>query len=431
MDMSESLNQPNVRPQGIHIMAKPNGPLCNLCCKYCFYTEKEALFPKGENYRMSDEILNAYIRNNLALNSTAPEIPFVWQGGEPTLSGIDFFRKVVRVQKACAGHQQIKNSLQTNGTMLTDEWCAFLKEHNFMVGISLDGPENIHDRYRVDRGDGPTFHKVMRGLKLLQKHGVEYNVMACVAKETAHNPLDVYHFFKSEGVKFMQFFPIVERHADSHAQQCGFRLAGPSSLDKKEENVHVTDWTVEPEKYGDFLVAVFDDWVRNDVGNVFVMNFEWALNAWIGNASPVCLFAKQCGNSIVMEHNGDIYACDHSVYPQHKLGNILTDDPLEAVGKLRQSGFGVIKETALPRWCLECDVLAACHGGCPKHRFASTCYDEPGLQYLCPGYKKFFLYIRKYLKIMTQLLENGLPVSYVMKAVKGPLVIRSKQCAKK
>ncbi len=429
--MSDSVQQQNVRPQGLHIMAKPNGPLCNLRCEYCFYTEKEALFPKGENYRMPDDILTAYIEKYIALNNTAPEIPFVWQGGEPTLSGIEFFKKVVGLQGKFAGHKKIKNSLQTNGTTLTDEWCVFLKKHNFMVGISIDGPEEIHNRYRVDRSEGPTFDKVLRGLKLLQKHGVEYNVMACVAKETAYEPLEVYHFLKAEGVEFIQFFPIIERLPDTQARKCGLRLAGPSSLDKKEENAQVTDWSVEPEKYGDFLIAVFDEWVRNDVGKVFVMNFEWALNSWVGNPSPVCIFAKQCGNSIILEHNGDMYACDHCVYPQYKLGNILNDDPLKAVEKSLQSGFGVNKETALPRWCMECEVLAACQGGCPKHRFARTYYDEPGLHYLCSGYKKYFLYIRKYLKIMTQLIENGLPASHVMEAVKGPLVINTKQSAKK
>jgi uncharacterized protein len=432
--MIDSVKQQNIMPQGLHIMAKPNGPLCNLRCKYCFYTEKEALFPEGENYRMSDEVLDAYIRNNITLNSTAPEIPFVWQGGEPTLLGIDFFRKAVRLQKAFAGHKQIgkiKNSLQTNGTLLTDEWCEFLKEHNFMVGISIDGPEDIHNRYRVDRGQGPTFNKVMQGLKLLQKHGVHYNVMACVAKETAYKPLEVYHFLKAEGVEFIQFFPIIERLPDEKAKNCGLRLAMPSALDREELNTRVTPWTIEPDKYGDFLIAIFDEWVRNDVGKTFVMNFEWALNAWIGNALPVCSFSKQCGSSIILEHNGDMYACDHCVYPQYKLGNILSDDPRKAVEKSLQSGFGVNKETALPRWCRECEVLKACWGGCPKHRFATTCYDEPGLHYLCSGYKKFFLYIRKYLKIMTQLLENGLPASYVMEAVKGPLVINLKHSAKK
>jgi len=421
--MNRSVQQEKIMPQGIHIMAKPTGPLCNLRCKYCFYTEKEALFPKVENYRMSDKVLEAYIQKHIAINCDAPEIRFVWQGGEPTLLGIDFFRKVVSLQEAHDCHKPIQNSLQTNGTMLTDEWCVFLKKHNFLVGLSIDGPEEIHNRYRVDCNAGPTFHKVLRGLKLLQKHGVEYNVMACVARETASKPLEVYHFFKDAGVKFIQFFPIVERLPDSQASQCGLRLAGPASLEKAEKNAQVTDWSVEPERYGDFLIAVFDEWVRNDVGTTFVMNFEWALNAWIGKPSPVCLFAKQCGRSIIVEHNGDMYACDHCVYPQYKLGNILVDDPLMAVEKSLKSGFGVNKETALPRQCQECEVLGACQGGCPKHRFVTSHHDEPGLHYLCAGYKKFFLYIRKYLKVMTQLIENGLPVSTVMEAIDGPLVI--------
>jgi len=411
-------------------MAKPIGPVCNLNCEYCFYLEKQALFPKSEDYRMSDEVLAAFITKYIASQPT-PEVEFVWQGGEPTLMGLHFFRKAVELQKPFLGQKTIKNSLQTNGTLLTDEWCEFLKKNNFLVGLSLDGPEDIHNRYRVDRGGQPTFHKVLRGLKLLQKHSVEYNVMACVAKETAYNPLEVYHFLKGEGVEFIQFFPIVERMPDAQSKGYGLRLAGHSSLDKDEKNVQVTDWTVGPEKYGDFLIAVFDEWVRNDVGKVFVMNFDWALNAWIGNPSSVCIFAKQCGRSIILEHNGDMYACDHCVYPQYKLGNIHTDGPLKSIEKSLESGFGVNKETALPRWCRECEVLQACWGGCPKHRFAKTYYDEPGLHYLCSGYKKYFMYIRKYLKAMTQLLENGLPASYVMDAVKGPLVVNLKQSSKK
>lgn len=408
--------------QGIHIMAKPIGPACNLNCDYCFYIEKQALFPQNENYRMSDEVLKAYITKYIASQPGA-EVEFVWQGGEPTLLGLDFFKRVVELELPFAKTKTIKNSLQTNGTLLNDQWCEFLKKYNFLVGISLDGPREIHDRYRKDRGGRSTFDDVMRGLKLLQKHGVEYNVMACVAKETAYHPLDVYHFFKNEGVEFIQFFPIVERMPDERSKACGLHLAGPSSLDKEEANTQITLWTVEPEKYGDFLIAVFDEWVQNDVGKTFVMNFEWALNAWLGNPSPVCIFAKQCGRSVVLEHNGDIYACDHCVYPQHHLGNIVFDSPLDMVEKSIASGFGVSKETALPRFCKECDLLNACNGGCPKHRFAKTCYDEPGLNYLCPGYRKFFNYIKKYLKVMAQLLEQGLPASYVMKAAKGPLVI--------
>ena len=409
--------------QGIHVVAKPIGPLCNLNCEYCFYLEKQALFAQDEKYRMPDDVLRAFIANYITSQPT-PIVEFVWQGGEPTLLGIDFFKRVIELQKQFAGAKTITNALQTNGTLLTDEWCAFLKKHNFMVGISLDGPKEIHDRYRRDRKGAGSFDQVMHGLKLLQKYKVEYNVLACVARETARNPLDVYHFFKGQGVEFIQFSPVVERLADSSSRQTSLRLAGPASLQKAEEQVEVTPWSVIPEEYGDFLIAIYDEWVRHDVGNVFVMNFEWALNAWIGNPSPVCVHAKQCGRSVVIEHNGDVFACDHCVYPQYRLGNIKHGRLSDMVERSIQSGFGVTKETSLPRWCMECDVLPACQGGCPKHRFMTTYYDEPGLHYLCEGYKKFFFHIRKYLRTMATLLENGLPASRIMDAMKGPLVIR-------
>ena len=420
--MTESKEKSIPVPQGMHIMAKPIGPKCNLNCEYCFYLEKEALFDEGEKFRMSDAVLSSYITKYIASQPT-PEVEFVWQGGDPTLLGLDLFKRVVELQAPFVHQKKITNNLQTNGTLLNDEWCKFLKKHHFMVGISLDGPEEIHDRYRRDCSGQATFDKVMRGLKLLQKHNVDYNVMACVARETAYKPLEVYHFFKEKGAEFIQFFPIIERMAGSHEEKCGLRLAAPASLDQDEANVQVTEWSVEPDGYGDFLIAIYDEWVRNDVGKTFIMNFEWAMNSWIGNPSPVCTFARQCGKSVIVEHNGDMYACDHSVYPQYKLGNILEDNPMEMIDKSIAKGFGVSKETALPRQCLECKVLNACRGGCPKHRFAKTYYDEPGLHYLCEGYRKFFLHIRKYLHAMTQLLANGYPASDIMKACKGPLVI--------
>ncbi len=408
--------------QGIHVVAKPIGPLCNLNCEYCFYLEKQALFAADEKYRMSDKVLSAFITNYITSQPT-PLVEFVWQGGEPTLLGIDFFRRVIELQKPFLGTKTITNSLQTNGMLLTAEWCQFLKKHSFMVGISLDGPKEIHDRYRRDRKGNGSFEQVMRGLRLLQKHKVEYNVLACVARDTAKNPLEVYRFLRGEGVEFIQFTPVVERLSDSSNKQIGLRLAGPAALDKKEQQGDVTPWSVIPEEYGDFLIAIYEEWVRHDVGTVFVMNFEWVLNAWIGNPSPVCVYAPTCGRSVVIEHNGDVFACDHCVYRQYKLGNIMSDTLPEMVSKSLQSGFGVTKESMLPRWCRDCEVLPACQGGCPKHRFEMTYYDEPGLQYLCAGYKKFFLHIRKYLRAMATLLENGLPASRVMEAIKRPLVI--------
>jgi uncharacterized protein len=409
--------------QGIHVVAKPAGPLCNLNCEYCFYLEKQALFGPDEKYRMPDDVLSAFITNYIVSQPT-PVVEFVWQGGEPTLLGLDFFKKVIELQKQFSDTKTITNSLQTNGTLLDDAWCAFLKKHSFMVGISLDGPKEIHDRYRRDRYGNGTFDRVMRGLRLLQKHNVEYNVLACVARETAKHPLEVYRFLKNEGVEFIQFSPVVERLPDVLSKRHSLRFAEPASLDREEAQTEVTPWSVIAEEYGDFLIDIYEDWVLHDVGKVFVMNFEWALNAWIGNPSPVCIHAKQCGRSVVIEHNGDVYACDHCVYPEYRLGNIKNDKLSDMVERSLQSGFGVSKETALPRWCKECEVLAACQGGCPKHRFSMTHYKEPGLLYLCEGYKKFFLHIRKYLRAMAQLLENGLPASYIMDAVKGPLVIK-------
>jgi uncharacterized protein len=267
----------------------------------------------------------------------------------------------------------------------------------------------------------------MRGLNLLQKHKIEYNFLASVARDTAKRPLDVYRFLRDEGVEFIQFSPVVERMRNAHGIQHGLRLAGPASLDRPETNAEATPWSVIAGEYGDFLIAVCEEWVRHDVGKVFVMNFEWALNAWIGNPSPVCVHAEHCGQSVALEHNGDVYACDHCVYPEYRLGNIVTHRLSDMVTQSRGSGFGVMKEIALPRWCRECEVLPACRGGCPKHRFATTPSDEPGLHYLCEGYKKFFLHIRKYLRAIAQLLENGLPASYVMDAVQGLLVIKQGQ----
>src|SRR5512136_747708 len=324
MNSKQICNQSDSSPQGIHIVAKPIGPACNLDCEYCFYLEKQALYGAGEDYRMPDRVLAAFIRRYVEAQPT-PVVEFVWQGGEPTLLGIDFFRRVVELQKPFTKSKTITNSLQTNGTLLTDEWCLFLRKNKFMVGISLDGPKEIHNRYRKDKKGNGTFDWVYRGLTLLQKHKVEYNVMACVARETAAYPLEVYRFFKDAGVEFIQFTPIVERLPDAHSAQMGLHLAAPAVLDRENAETEVTPWSVVPEAYGDFLIALYEEWVRHDVGKVFIMNFEWALNAWIGNPSPVCVHAKTCGRALVIEHNGDAYACDHCVFPEYKLGNILSD----------------------------------------------------------------------------------------------------------
>lgn len=408
---------------GIHVLAKPIGPVCDIKCDYCFYLEKRALYGSSELYRMPDDVLASYIEQYVEAQST-PVVEFVWHGGEPTLLGLDFFRRVVELQAPFRARKEIRNTLQTNGLHLDDAWCEFFKVNDFFIGISLDGPAEVHDRYRKDRHDKGTFERVMAGVRLLQAYGVEFNALACVGRDTADRALDVYRFFKEAGIHHIQFTPIVERQPEPATQAIGLWLAPPAALDRPEPNTRVTPWTVEPEKYGDFLIAIFEEWVRKDVGTTFVMNFEWALTAWVGEPSPVCIFSRQCGRAVAMEHDGSVFACDHYVYPEYRLGNVLDDNLGAMVERSVASGFGPHKETTLPRWCRECDVLNACWGGCPKHRFTISPHGEPGLHYLCAGYKKFFRHIRKYLRAMATLIENDLPVSYVMEAVKGPLIIK-------
>jgi uncharacterized protein len=372
---------------------------------------------------MPDTVLAKYIEQYVDAQPT-PVVEFVWHGGEPTLLGIDFFRRVVELQAPYRASKEIRNTLQTNGLHLDDAWCEFFKANDFFIGPSLDGPRDVHDRYRKDRHGNGTFERVMAAVRLLQKHGVEFNALACVGRETAYRPLEVYRFFKDSGIRYIQFTPIVEREPGADTQAIGLWLASPAQLDRPECITRVTPWTVEPEAYGDFLIALYEEWVRKDVGEVFVMNFEWALTAWLGEPSPVCIFSRQCGRAVAMEHDGSVFACDHYVYPEYRLGNVLSDSLGDMVERSVASGFGPHKETTLPRQCRECEVKEACWGGCPKHRFATTPDGEPGLHYLCAGYKKFFRHIRKYLRAMATLLEHDLPASHVMEAVKGPLIIR-------
>jgi uncharacterized protein len=372
--------------------------------------------------------LAKYIEQYVAAQPT-PVVEFVWHGGEPTLLGVDFFRRVVELQQPYREKKEIRNVLQTNAISLDDEWCAFFKANDFFIGVSLDGPREIHDRYRKDRKGQGTFERVMAGVRLLQKHGVEFNALACVGRETAYRPLEVYRFFKDAGIHYIQFTPIIEREPDDGTKAIKLWLARPAVLDRPEPNTKVTPWTVEPEAYGDFLIAIYEEWVRKDVGTTFVMNFEWALTAWVGEPSPVCIFSKTCGRAVALEHDGSVFACDHYVYPEYKLGNVLTDELGAMVDRSVAGGFGPHKESTLPRYCQTCEVRDACWGGCPKHRFAVTPDGEPGLHYLCAGYKKFFRHIRKYLRAMSTLLENELPVSLVMQAVDGPLIVTRKPAA--
>ncbi|WP_411679101.1 anaerobic sulfatase maturase [Clostridium thailandense] len=411
--------------KGFHILTKPIGPVCNLDCRYCFYTEKKALYPEKKDFRMSDEVLEAFIHKYIS-SQQIPEIQFVWQGGEPTLIGLDFFHKVVSLQEKYAGSKRIINSLQTNGTLIDEQWCKFLKENNFLVGLSLDGPENVHDLYRVDINGNPTLSKVINTIALLKKYEIPYNVLVCVTRESSKQPLKVYKFLKELRVQYIQFTPIVERIPDDRAIQTGLKYATPHANNEEGQQALVTDFSVEPGAYGNFLIKIFDEWVKNDVGSIYVMNFEWALEAWLGLPSTVCIFSKQCGKALAIEHNGDIYSCDHYVYPEYYLGNILTGNPKEMLELSKQKSFGQSKQNSLPQVCRECEVGFACNGECPRHRFVRTYDNEPGLSYLCQDYKKFFRHIHKYMKVMVQLIENNLPVSKVMDVIKGPLVITKK-----
>jgi uncharacterized protein len=383
--------RPAGTPDGFHVLAKPTGAICNLDCEYCFFLSKEALYP-GDRFRMADELLDTYVRQLLEAQRV-PEVTLAWQGGEPTLMGVDFFRRAVALaERYRRPDQVVHHTIQTNATLLTDEWCELLKSHDFLVGVSIDGPRELHDRYRVDKRGGPTFGKVMAGLDLLQRHGVEWNVLATVNAANQDHPLDVYRFFRDDlGARFIQLIPIVERDNDT-----GF-----------QEGDTVTDRSVAPEAWGRFLTTVFDEWVRRDVGQVFVSHFDAALASWLGVRPAMCVFGETCGDAVALEHNGDLYSCDHFVEPAHLVGNIGRTHLVELMASPRQRAFGEAKRDTLPRQCRECDVRFACHGECPKNRFLLTADGEPGLNYLCAGYLSFFHHVDGPMRLMADLLRSG------------------------
>jgi uncharacterized protein len=395
-------------------MAKPIGPICNLDCTYCYYLEKEKLFPKGENSRMSPEVLESYIRQYIGAQET-PEITFAWQGGEPTLLGVDYFRKVVELEKKYAGGRPVHNALQTNGTRLDREWCQFFRANGFLIGLSIDGPRELHDTYRVDKGRKPTFDRVMAGLTLLKKHGVEFNTLTVVNASNVKHPLKVYDFLRETGSGYIQFIPLVERLAADGA--VGLDFAEPPEPGQAASPV--TRWSVPAEGYGDFLVTIFDRWVRCDVGRVFVQIFDVSLGIWSGAGASLCVFLEDCGRALAIEHNGDVFSCDHFVYPKYRLGNVMNDSLGEMVNSGRQSEFGSAKSATLPEYCRRCDVRFACNGECPKHRFAKTPDGEEGLNYLCPSYKKFFRHVDPAMKQMTALLRVGRAPAEIMSMVRG------------
>ncbi len=383
-----------------HVMSKPTGARCNLDCEYCFFLKKEALYP-GSTFRMSDAVMEAHIRQTIAAHANAPEVTIAWQGGEPTLMGLEFFRRAMEVEERYRRPGlTIRNTIQTNGVILNDDWGAFLGEHNFLVGISLDGPREMHDRYRKDKAGNPTFDKVMRGLRLLQKHGVDYNVLCTVNSANADHGLEVYRFFRDEvGAEFMQFIPIVERAEAGDAERPGA----------------VTGRSVGSSQWGTFLNTIFDEWVARDVGKVFVQMFDGVLASWVRGESTLCIFQATCGDGVALEHTGDLYSCDHFVEEKHFLGNILETDIGDLVGSEKQRKFGQAKNDTLPQYCRDCEFLFACHGECPKNRFLETPDGEPGLNYLCSGLKLFFAHVDRPMAIMAELLRRGRPAADIMR----------------
>ena len=402
---------PFARP--LYVMLKPVGSLCNLSCKYCYYLEKSNLYNGDDSacFTLSDELLEKFIEQYIN-SQTQPQILFTWHGGEPLMRPLSFYKKALQLQKKYAHGRAIDNCIQTNGTLLTDEWCKFLKENNWLVGISIDGPQEFHDEYRRNKQGLPSFVKVMQGINLLKKYGVEWNAMAVVNDFNADYPLDFYHFFKSIDCHYLQFTPIVER---IFSHEDGRYLASPMESGKGQP----ADFSVTPEQFGNFVCTIFDEWVRHDVGTVFVQLFDSTLANWVGEASGVCTMAETCGHAAVMEYNGDVYSCDHFVFPEYKLGNIRVNTLTEMMYGERQKKFGMAKKLSLPRQCKECEFLFACHGGCPKDRFASTDDGEPGLNYLCKGYYQFFKHVAPYMDYMKNELKNQRPPANVMQYVKS------------
>lgn len=394
----------------LYVMLKPIGSCCNLNCDYCYYLEKANLYSQKKNHVMSEELLEKFIKEYIE-SQTMPQVMFTWHGGETLMRPLSFYKKAVELQKKYAGGRQIDNSIQTNGTLLNDDWCRFFKEHNFLVGISVDGPQEFHDECRRDKMGRPSFHKVMRGVELLKKHDVDYNCMAVVNDYNVDFPLEFYQFFKTIGSRFIQFTPIVERIR---------KIGSPLKLvttEEKEDETGLAPFSVSPEKWGSFLCAIFDAWVKEDVGKVFVQIFDSTLANWVGEQPGVCTMAKTCGHAGVMEFNGDVYSCDHFVFPEYRLGNIYTKPLASMMYSDEQLRFGNDKFDKLPQQCRECDFLFACYGECPKNRFVRDEYGNPGLNYLCRGYYKFFNHVAPYMDFMKRELMAKRPPANVMEWV--------------
>ncbi|MBG9390553.1 anaerobic sulfatase maturase [Caenimonas aquaedulcis] len=393
-----------------HLLAKPAGAACNLGCKYCFFLSKENLYAERESPLMDDAVLDAYLRG-LVQSSPGAQVNVAWQGGEPMLRGLDFYRRAVGLaEKHRQPHQRILHTMQTNGTLIDDEWAAFFRQHDFLVGLSIDGPREMHDAYRIDKQGAGSFDDVVRGWNLLRRHGVDTNVLCTLHAANQDHPLEVYRFFRDElQARYIQLIPIVERATEQTISFANGGWGGNRGKDRplyRQEGSLVTDRTVSADAFGRFLVAVFDEWIRRDVGRVFVTTFDVALGSWLGEHTS-CVVSPTCGDALAMEHNGDVYSCDHYIEPGYKLGNV-KDTPLRAlVDSEQQRRFGNAKSDTLPRYCKECPVQFACYGECPRNRFIDTPDGEPGLNYLCAGYKAFFQHIDAPMKAMARLVREG------------------------
>ena len=410
--MKPEKNRKSAQPRAFNVMAKPIGALCNLNCTYCYYLEKHGFYADKKVPRMSDEVLERFIRDYIAAQDV-PEVSFVWQGGEPSLLGIDFFRKILALQKKYADGKRIENSFQTNGTLINEDWAAFLADNKFLVGLSIDGPRELHDARRVTRAGAGSFDLVFAGMQRLKRHGAEFNTLTVVGEHNVNFPLEVYEFLRECGSGFIQFIPLVER-AGTPAD-APLRLAGPPDLATGTlGSPLVTPWSVRPDAYGDFLCKIYDVWVRRDVGRTFVQIFDVALCAWAGVPAPLCVFREKCGSALAIEHNGDIFSCDHFVYPKYKLGNLLETPLAKLADAPEQKKFGDLKSAALPRVCRKCSVRFVCHGECPKHRFLYSPDGEPGLNYLCAAYKKFFSHVAPTMSRMRALLEQDRAPAEIM-----------------
>ena len=407
--MNDNIATPFAKP--LYVMLKPAGAHCNLACKYCYYLEKNNLYQNSHRHLMSDEMLEQFTREYIEAQ-TMPQVLFTWHGGEPLMRSIDFYRKALALQKKYAHGKQIDNVIQTNGTLLTDEWCEFFAKNHWLVGISIDGPQEYHDHYRVTPAGKPSWEKVMQGISLLKKHRVEWNAMAVVNAYNAEHPLEFYHFFRDNGCQYLQFTPIVERLTE---HEDGRTLA--SLADDRE--IPLADASVTPQQWGNFLCTIFDDWVRHDVGKMFVEIFDCTLANWMGVLPGICAYSKECGHAGVMEHNGDVYSCDHFVFPEYKLGNIREQSLIDMLYGEKQQAFSRLKHTSLPRQCKECDMEFACHGECPKNRFEKDKYGEPGLNYLCQGYYQYYSHVAPYMDFMKRELLAQRPPANIMNVLKN------------